>query len=148
MASTNPTQLSTPSKTAAGVIEIDGQAAAYLLRGDDWPSGLSFITPDEAFIQVGSWRYNAGKTLAAHVHKEYPRVAAKTQEVVFVKQGKMKVILYNKAREAVEEIVLREGDLLVVAHAGHGYEILEDDTQILEVKNGPFVSVDVDKEKF
>ena len=34
-------------------------------------------------------------------------------------------------------------------HAGDRrlvYEILEDDTQILEVKNGPFIDVDTDKE--
>lgn len=148
MVSTNPTQLSELFKTAARGIEIDGKPGAFLLRGDDWPSGLSFITPDETFIQVGAWRYGAGKTLAAHVHKEYPRVTTVTQEVVFVKQGKMKVTLYSKARAVAEEIVLGTGDLLVVTDAGHGYEILEDDTQILEVKNGPFVSVEVDKEKF
>lgn len=148
MASTSPTQLSAPFKTAAKVIEIDGRPVAFVLRDNEWPRGLSFITPDETFIQVGSWRYNAGKVLDAHVHKEYRRVATKTQEAVFVKQGKMKVTLYSQARAVAEEIVLRAGDLLVITEAGHGYEILENDTQILEVKNGPFVGVDVDKEKF
>lgn len=148
MASTTPTKLSTRSKTATQVIEIDGQPAAYIVRGGDWPAGLTFITPDETFIQVGSWRYDAGQRLAAHVHKEYPRVATKTQEVVFVKQGKMKTTLYNSQRQAVQEVVIEAGDLLVITEAGHGYEILSDDTQILEVKNGPFVSVEADKEKF
>lgn len=141
MASTSPTQLSTS-------FEVDGRPAAYLVRGNDWPAGLNFITPDEAFIQVGSWRYDAGKKLAAHVHKDYPREATKTQEVVFIKQGSMKTILYDKARQPVHEIILEAGDLLVITEAGHGYEILSDDTQVLEAKNGPFVSVEKDKEKF
>lgn len=148
MDSTNPIQLSTPFKTATQVLEVDGRPAAYLMRSNNWPAGLHFVTPDETFIQVGSWRYEAGRQLAAHVHKDYPRVATKTQEVVFVKQGKMKATLYNQAREAVHDVILEAGDLLVITEAGHGYEILSDDTQILEAKNGPFVSVEVDKEKF
>ena len=46
------------------------------------------------------------------------------------------------------DFVLSEGDLAVYAFGGHGYEMLKDDTQIVETKNGPFVSVDKDKEKF
>lgn len=148
MASTNPTPLSILSKTATQVIKIDGHPAAYLLRGDQWPAGLNFVTPDETFIQVGIWRYDKDKKLAAHVHKEYPRTASRTQEIVFVKQGKMRTTLYNQARQPVHEIILETGDLLVITEAGHGYEILTDDTQILEAKNGPFVSVEHDKEKF
>jgi hypothetical protein len=72
----------------------------------------------------------------------------KTQEVVFVKQGRLLTVLYNEQRQPVHEIILEVGDLLVITDAGHGYEVLSDDTQILEVKNGPFVSVEMDKEKF
>ena len=146
--STNPIQPSTQSKTGTQVIEIDGRPAAYLVRSNEWPEGLSFITPDETFIQVGTWRYEAGKQLAAHVHKDYPRQATKTQEVVFVKQGRMRTTLYDKDRQPVKEIILETGDLLIITEAGYGYEILSDDTQILEAKNGPFVSVEKDKEKF
>lgn len=141
MVSTNPTQHSTP-------FDVDGRIGAYLVRSNEWPTGLNFITPNETFIQVGSWRYDKGKKLAAHVHKDYPRQAMKTQEIVFVKQGSMCVTLYNNTRQPVHEIVLETGDLLVITEAGHGYEILSDDTQILEAKNGPFVSVEKDKEKF
>jgi len=34
----------------------------------------------------------------------------------------------------------------VILRGYHGYEILEDDTRVLEVKNGPFTSVEADKE--
>lgn len=146
--SINPIQPSTQSKTGVRVLLIDGRPAAYLVRGNDWPEGLSFITPDETFIQVGTWRYDAGKKLAAHVHNDYPREAMKTQEVVFVKQGRLRATLYNDQRQPVEDIILEAGDLLVITDAGHGYEILTDGTQILEAKNGPFVSVEHDKEKF
>ena len=38
-----------------------------------------------------------------------------------------------------------KGDLAVFAYGGHGYEILEDDTQIIEAKNGPYIDVKTDK---
>ena len=34
------------------------------------------------------------------------------------------------------------------AYGGHGYEILEDDTEVIEAKNGPFTDVNTDKVKF
>ena len=44
--------------------------------------------------------------------------------------------------------MLNEGDLAIFAYGGHGYVILEDNTQIIETKNGPFVDVATDKTKF
>ncbi len=60
----------------------------------------------------------------------------------------MKVILYTEQRERFQDYVLNTGDMAVFAYGGHGYEILEDDTQIIESKNGPFVDVETDKVKF
>ena len=60
----------------------------------------------------------------------------------------MKVTLYTEALVEMEQFVLNTGDLAVFAYGGHGYEILEDDTQIIESKNGPFIDVDTDKSRF
>ena len=38
--------------------------------------------------------------------------------------------------------------LAILIELNHGYEILEDDTKIIEAKNGPFVDVETDKTKF
>ena len=65
-----------------------------------------------------------------------------------MKRGSMKVILYTEEKDFLQEYTLFEGDLAVFAYGGHGYEILEDDTQIIESKNGPFLDVKVDKTKF
>ena len=46
------------------------------------------------------------------------------------------------------EYIIYKGDTAVFAYGGHGYEILEDDTQIIEAKNGPFTDVATDKVKF
>ncbi|RMD48638.1 MAG: hypothetical protein D6832_03465 [Alphaproteobacteria bacterium] len=129
-------------------IEHDGRIIAIVYRDEDWVKGLNFITPGELFIQVGSWWYDRGRKLDRHVHNDYPRTATRTQECVYVRSGAMRVDLYSEAREPIGSFELREGDLAVFAWGGHGYEILEDDTRIIETKNGPFIDVDTDKTRF
>jgi hypothetical protein len=128
------------------VITDSAETLAIIRRAADWAPGLTFCTPDHLFVQVGCWHYPAGKMLRAHAHKAHPRVADKTQEAVLVLSGSMKVFLFSSRKERLTEFVLHAGDFAVLANGGHGYEILEDNTRVFEVKNGPFVSVEKDKE--
>jgi len=129
-------------------ISHDGQIISIIYRDKNWTKGLNFITPDDLFVQVGSWWYDKGKKLDSHIHKEFDRITTRTQETIYVKQGSVKVLLFTEDEEFFQDYILRQGDLAVFCYGGHGYEILEDDTQIIESKNGPFVSVDKDKKKF
>ena len=129
-------------------ITNNGQIISIIYRDKDWVKGLNFITPDELFVQVGSWWYDKGRKLDSHIHKEFDRNAKRTQETIYVKQGSVKVLLFTEKEEFLQDYILYQGDLAVFGYGGHGYEILENDTQIIESKNGPFVSVDKDKKKF
>ena len=77
-------------------IKDNGRIISIIYRDEDWVKGLNFITPDEMFVQVGSWWYEKGKILAKHVHKDFDRVAKRTQECVYVKKGSMRVTLYTE----------------------------------------------------
>jgi hypothetical protein len=129
-------------------IKHNGQILTIIYRDGDWVEGLNFITPNELFVQVGSWWYPKGKKLASHVHNDFERKAMRTQEMTYVKKGSMKVLLYDENKKYLQDFVLNEGDLAVFAYGGHGYEILDDNTKIIEAKNGPFVDVETDKTKF
>jgi len=129
-------------------IKHKGQILSIIYRDKDWVEGLNFITPNELFVQVGSWWYDKGKKLASHVHNDFERSAMRTQEMTYVKKGSMKVLLYDEEHNYLQDFILNEGDLAVFAYGGHGYEILEDNTKIIEAKNGPFVEVETDKTKF
>ena len=83
-----------------------------------------------------------------HIHNDYPREATRTQETVYVKKGSMKCLIFTEEKKFLDEFILYEGDLAVFAYGGHGFEILEDDTKIIESKNCPFTSVEQDKTKF
>ena len=129
-------------------IKHKDQILSIIYRDDDWTEGLNFITPNELFVQVGSWWYDKGKKLASHVHNDFERSAMRTQEMTYVKKGSMRVLLYDEEHNYLQDFILNEGDLAVFVYGGHGYEILEDNTKIIEAKNGPFVDVSTDKTKF
>lgn len=130
------------------IISDNDQILSIIHRNNDWKEGLNFITPNELFLQVGTWWYKKGKKLANHIHKDVRRSGGRTMESVYVRRGSIKVTLYTEARERFDEYILYEGDMAVFAYGGHGYEILMEDTQIIETKNGPFVDVLSDKDKF
>ncbi|MDA9580511.1 hypothetical protein N9S00_04810 [Luminiphilus sp.] len=130
------------------VIETDGKISCILYRNEDWVKGLNFITPDDMYVQAGSWWYDKGKELQKHVHNDFERSAHRTQESVYIKRGSMRVDLYTEDLVLFDQFTMYEGDLAIFAFGGHGYYILEDDTQVIETKNGPFVDVATDKTKF
>ena len=127
---------------------FENKVLARLIEPDDWKEGLGFFSNDSEFIQVGTWFYDKGKQLQNHVHKEFTRTAYRTCEAVYMVAGRMKVNLFTLDKQFVESFEVKQGDTLILLESGHGYEILEDGTKVLEIKNGPFMGVDVDKEKF
>ena len=123
-------------------IEKEGIFWAVYLRSEDWEEGLNFISKDEDSIQVGLWNYQTGRQLGPHRHVINERKINKTQEVIFIKRGSLKAVVYDEEDKEIETVTLHSGDFLVTLSGGHGYEILEDGTQVLEVKNGPFTGLE------
>ena len=126
----------------------DDQLIAIIRRFNEWKPGLDFVTPDETFIQVGTWSYNTGKTLDRHEHNVHERTSNLTQECVFIVAGSMNVDFYGRNKVFIERVLLQQFDYAVIFGGGHAYEILEDNTKILETKNGPFPGVEIDKTRY
>ena len=130
------------------IIKDENNVLLIIHRDTDWEKGLNFLTPNELFIQVGTWWYNKGKKLENHIHRTNPRTVERTMESIYVKRGSLKVTLFTENRRHFGDYFLEEGDLAIFGYGGHGYEILSEDTQIIESKNGPFLNVNKDKFKF
>lgn len=129
-------------------IQSDGVLLARLITGDSWEKGLSFYSQDDDYIQLGTWNYDAGKSLNAHIHNHVPRTTDHTQEFIFVRKGRLLTRIFDKEQKPVTEIEMAAGDMLVLLSGGHGYDILEDDTQVIEVKNGPYPGAEADRTRF
>ena len=126
-------------------ITHNGMVLARYIPNAAWKKGLSFFSKDEEFIQVGAWDYDQGKVLAAHIHNQATRSISHTQEVLYVRQGSLKASIYSPQAELITELIIKSGDTLVLLNGGHGYTILEEDTQVLEIKNGPYLGADIDR---
>lgn len=112
-----------------------------------WKDGLNFFSNDNDFIQVGIWGYGAGKELKAHIHNEVKREVLWTQEVLFVRSGKLRANIFDTQETKVAELEVNAGDVIILLRGGHGYDILEEGTQVLEIKNGPYVGPDRDRRR-
>lgn len=121
---------------------------ARVILDDEWPEGLSFYSKDEEYIQVGKWNYQNGKELLAHKHNEVPRTFQRTQEVVYVRSGRIGARIYDEEGNLVEKVELGAGDTIILLSGGHGYDILEDGTKVLEVKNGPYPGAEKDRTRY
>jgi hypothetical protein len=118
----------------------NGEVVARLITEQDWKEGLGFFSHDHEYIQVGTWNYAQNKVVE--------RVIDRTQEVVVVMKGSLKAGIYTLEEEWLEDIIVQQGEVLILLNCGHGYEILEDDTRVFEIKNGPYLGADVDRRRF
>ena len=123
------------------VIKDDGQILAIIIRKDFQEDGVKFFSPEEFPQQVGSICYPKGQIIEAHTHKLIKREIYLTQEVLIIRKGKIKVNLYNSDRKYLQSRVLNSGDVILIAHGGHGYEVLED-IDMIEIKQGPYLGKD------
>ena len=118
---------------------------AVILRNGKYPKGLKFYSQNQDFIQVGTWNYSKGQKIKPHIHILGQKKVNRTQEVLYVKSGEVKVNTYNEAGTLIDMTTLRKGDLIIQLAGGHSFEILQDDTQVLMIKNGPYYGMEKDK---
>lgn len=109
--------------------------------------GIQFFTPDTFSQQLGYMNRPKDYAIAPHDHNPVPRTIEWTQEVLFIRSGKVRLDIYApKSREYLESHVLHAGDVVLLAHGGHGLVMLED-AEIIEVKQGPYAG-EADKTRF
>jgi mannose-6-phosphate isomerase-like protein (cupin superfamily) len=81
-----------------------------------------------------------------HVHNLVQRDVHLTQEVLVIKSGKVRVDYYDNDRNYLESRILNQGDIVLLANGGHGFEMLET-SEMIEIKQGPYVG-ELDKIRF
>jgi mannose-6-phosphate isomerase-like protein (cupin superfamily) len=122
------------------------QLLAIIVSGKFRDPGIHFFTSNDLSQQLAFMRHPAGKVIDPHVHNPVSRNVHFTQEVLLIKRGKLRVDFYNDAQEYLESRVLEEGDVILLATGGHGFEVLEE-VEMIEVKQGPYAG-DQDKTRF
>lgn len=122
------------------------QLLAIIIRHDFCKPGIHFLTPDSFSQQLAYMQHPAGKIIEPHVHNPVQREVFYTQEVLFLKRGRLRVDFYDDDRTYLESRILEAGDAILLASGGHGFEAL-DEIEMIEVKQGPYAG-DADKTRF
>ena len=122
------------------------EPVALIIRAEYDEPGIQFFTPANFSQQLAFIRHPPGHKIAAHVHNLQLRQVLYTQEVLFLRRGRVKVNLYSSDRKPIGSRVLKSGDLILLCGGGHSLEMLEESSMI-EVKQGPYAG-DGDKTRF
>ena len=115
---------------------------------EDAAWGNNFITENELPMQIGIMRKNKVNT-DNHVHKMRDRkIKSISNEFHFIVRGKARVSLFGLKKKLITKIMLCPNMFCALFNGGHGYELVKDDTLMIEVKNGEFSEdLTLDKEK-
>ncbi len=110
---------------------------AVIVRSAHVPTGIDFLTPDNFGQQVAYMNRPKGEIIQAHIHEPISRTLTGTQEVLYIRKGRIRVDFYESDRTYVSSMILDAGDLMLLNTGGHGFEILED-IDMIEIKQGPY----------
>ncbi len=119
----------------------------YVIRNLHKAKGRKFPSKDEDFLQIGVLELKKGEWIHPHFHPPRERVINKTQKAVYVVSGKMQFNFY-KMGVKVKETIVNAGEIVFLLEGAFGFKALEDETRIIEVKQGPYPGLEADKKKF
>jgi hypothetical protein len=109
--------------------------------------GLKFLSQESDFLQIGFWNHAKATELQAHIHNEFERTVSRTSEMIFVFCGRVHADIYGDDGNLISEHELVAGDILISLRGGHGYKIMDNNTKVIEVKNGPYFGPEIDRRR-
>lgn len=124
----------------------NGLILGIIIRFNYQKDGIAFFTPDDFSQQLGYMNRPENYVIPPHVHNLVERKVDMTQEVLVIRSGKVRVDFYDNDRRYIESRILQTGDIILLAHGGHGFKMLEP-TEMVEVKQGPYCG-EQDKVRF
>ena len=127
-------------------ITHNNQTLGIIIPSEFHSDGIAFFTPDSFSQQLGYMSRPADYIIAPHVHNLVERKVELTQEVLIVRSGVVRVDFYDDNRTYLESRVIKRGDIILLAHGGHGFKVLEP-AEMIEVKQGPYCG-EMDKVRF
>lgn len=120
------------------IIKFGKRILGMIVRSSFYKEGPSFFTTPNSAFQVGMLVYPKQHKIKPHKHRDLKVVKEEpTQEVLYVKKGKVEVYFYAKGTELYCKKIIKTGDLLILLSGAHGFKFLEK-SQLIEVKEGPY----------
>jgi hypothetical protein len=128
-------------------IKFNGELFALIISNHSPKNeGIDFLTDGDSLLEFGIMKYKSGHTIQPHIHKPIKRIIFGTNEVIYIKKGKVLIDFFDENQNQFSSKTLNRGDWVILIKGGHGFKIIEN-SELIEVKNGPYVDGN-DKVKF
>ena len=122
------------------------QTLAIIIRASFKKEGIEFVTPDDYSQQLAYMNRPEGYRIQPHVHNPVRRELNDTMEVLFIRNGRVRIDFYDQDQNYLKDGEVATGDTVLLASGGHGFTMLEP-TEMIEVKQGPYAGEN-DKTRF
>lgn len=117
-----------------------------IIQREDFKPGRTDISAPYEFLQCALLSMEKGKTFRPHEHVwKVGREEVITQESWMIVSGKVRAIFYDTDYSIIAAHELSAGEASITYYGGHNYEILEENTNVLEYKTGPYLGPQNDK---
>jgi hypothetical protein len=126
------------------VVERDGRRYAEIIWAGTTVDTSTFFSPAESSFQFGLLAHDANFVEPAHYHPQIERRIADLQQMFVVQKGVIAVDFFSDDGDRFREVILRQGDAILLIHGVHSVRVLEA-MQCVSVKQGPFLGADRDK---
>ena len=121
-------------------IEFKGELYAFIISNyKQKKEGIEFVTDGSSLLEFGIMNYKSGNKIQPHQHKPFKRETNGTNEVLFIKKGKVVIDFFEESNKYFLSETLIKDDWIILLKGGHGFSII-DDCEMIEVKNGPYAN--------
>ena len=124
--------------------DAKGKRLSEVIHSNEKISKTTFFSNPNSAFQFGFVSHQKGYEEKAHYHKRVEKKIFDVSQVLFVQKGKVIVDFYNEDKTKIIEVNLNRGDAINIIRGIHRIRVLED-CQCLTVKQGPFISDEMDK---
>jgi quercetin dioxygenase-like cupin family protein len=127
-------------------IEVEGVKVAMVLKPSDYLDHKNkvFFSDTGDSVQIGALFFSEGSVVRPHRHKKVEGSPSPT-EIVMVLQGSAEMAVYGEDNFFWGEYTLEQGDIMILKRGGHAFKFNED-AMLLEIKRGPYLGREYDKE--
>ena len=124
----------------------NGELLAIVIRDKFDNAGLNFFTENEHSFQLAMHNVGKGKRYRAHFSLPFEILKnLNPNKIYLIKKGKAGVDFYDKSSNKVGYLTLDKGDMILFVSGGHGCDILEEGTSMIEIKQGPYRGAEIEK---
>lgn len=116
---------------------------ALIVRRGFTAAETTFFSESDQTMQLGLIKHKAGYIETPHIHQQI-EIKADIHQMLYITKGKLAVDFFDNNGRKISDVMLNEGDTILLMSGGHAIRVIED-VECLTVKQGPYIGIEKDK---